>query len=146
MVFPGSYEFFADAGTVASVRLGMDEDGRSRGFGHVEFETAEDAQKALSKSGQILEGRDIFCDLARERGAPPSGGKDWSATYVHCLRNSSSRFCIACNKLCKGHQSGSGNPHGMYFLIILFILFEKSSNSFLSLQSKWRNSRRQTRL
>lgn len=59
----------------------MDEDGRSRGFGHVEFEYAEMAQKALAKSGQTVEGREIFCDLARERGAaPPSGGKEWGAT------------------------------------------------------------------
>lgn len=59
----------------------MDEDGRSRGFGHVEFETAEGAQKALSKSGHNVEGRDIFCDLARERGAAPQSG---GATYVYC--------------------------------------------------------------
>lgn len=68
----------------------MDEDGRSRGFGHVEFETAEAAQKALELSGQSVEGREIFVDLARERtNAPPSGGKDWGATYVHSLCNSS---------------------------------------------------------
>jgi nucleolin len=59
----------------------MDEDGRSRGFGHVEFETSEGAQKALAKSGLSVEGREIFCDLARERGAAPqSGGKEWGAT------------------------------------------------------------------
>ena len=81
LVFFGSYEFFADAGTVADVRIAMDEDGRSRGFGHVEFETSEGAQNALSKSGQSVEGREIFVDLARERGAaPPSGGKEWGAT------------------------------------------------------------------
>jgi nucleolin len=78
------YEFFADAGTVVSVRLGTDENGQSRGFCHVEFEDAEGAQKGLSKSGSLLEGREVFCDLARERGDPPSGGKDWAATYVQC--------------------------------------------------------------
>jgi len=47
----------------------------------VGFEYAELAQKALSKSGQTVEGREIFCDLARERGAaPPSGGKEYGAT------------------------------------------------------------------
>lgn len=77
------YEFFKDAGAVSDVRVAMDENGRSRGFGHVEFETEEGAEKALEKSGQSLEGREIFCDLARERGsAPQSGGKDWNSMYV----------------------------------------------------------------
>lgn len=55
------------------MRIAQDENGRSRGFGHVEFETEEAAKKAILKSGQNLEGRDIFCDLARERGATPGG-------------------------------------------------------------------------
>lgn len=68
---------------MADVRIAKDEEGNSRGFGHVEFETAEAAQKALSKSGQTVEGREIWCDLARERGAAtPGGGKDWSQTYA----------------------------------------------------------------
>jgi RNA recognition motif-containing protein len=79
-----SHEFFKDAGAVADIRIAQDETGRSRGFGHVEFETADGAKKALEKSGQSVLDREIFCDLARERGAatPASGGKDWSTTYV----------------------------------------------------------------
>ena len=55
------------------MRISQDENGRSRGFGHVEFETEEAAKKAVKKNGQNLEGRDIFCDLARERSATPGG-------------------------------------------------------------------------
>lgn len=35
-------------------------------------------------SGQSVLDREIFCDLARERGAatPATGGKDWATTYV----------------------------------------------------------------
>lgn len=79
-----SHEFFKDAGAVADIRIAQDETGRSRGFGHVEFETADGARNALQKSGQSVLDREIFCDLARERGAatPASGGKDWSTTYV----------------------------------------------------------------
>ena len=41
------WEFFGHAGTVKSVRIAMGEDGRPRGFCHVEFETTESASKAM---------------------------------------------------------------------------------------------------
>lgn len=79
-----SHEFFKAAGPIADIRIAQDESGRSRGFGHVEFESADGAKKALEMNGQSVLDREIFCDLARERGAatPASGGKDWSSTYV----------------------------------------------------------------
>ena len=38
-------EFFKDAGEVVDVRFSYEPDGRFKGFGHVEFATAEAAQK-----------------------------------------------------------------------------------------------------
>ena len=38
-------QFFAQIGEVVDVRLATHEDGHPKGFGHVEFATAEDAQK-----------------------------------------------------------------------------------------------------
>ncbi|KAH9571213.1 hypothetical protein CY35_02G082400 [Sphagnum magellanicum] len=68
-------EFFHDVGEVADVRLAKDENGRSKGYGHIEFETEEEAKKAVLKSGETLEGRDLFIDLAKERGASvPNAG------------------------------------------------------------------------
>ncbi|ONK65167.1 uncharacterized protein A4U43_C07F34380 [Asparagus officinalis] len=68
-------EFFGQAGEVVSVRLATSEDGSFRGFGHVEFATEADAQKALKMNGQDLLGRAVKLDLARERGTytPQSG-------------------------------------------------------------------------
>ena len=40
-----SDDFFKDAGEVVDVRFASDPDGRFKGFGHVEFATAEAAQK-----------------------------------------------------------------------------------------------------
>ena len=40
-----SKQFFEEAGEVVDVRLPTFEDGRMRGYGHVEFATAEAAQK-----------------------------------------------------------------------------------------------------
>jgi len=55
------------------VRIAQDENGWSCGFGHVEFETEEAAKKAIMKNRQNLEGKDIFYDLAWERGATFGG-------------------------------------------------------------------------
>ena len=40
-----SKQFFEEAGEVVDVRLSTYEDGSMRGYGHVEFATAEAAQK-----------------------------------------------------------------------------------------------------
>ena len=43
--------FFSQCGDVKQVRIALSEDGRSRGFGHVEFFSAESAKKALELAG-----------------------------------------------------------------------------------------------
>ncbi|KAL0723003.1 hypothetical protein Bca4012_037602 [Brassica carinata] len=65
--------FFKDAGEVVDVRFATNkEDGSFRGFGHVEFATAEQAQKALELHGTSMLGRDIRLDVAQERGERPA--------------------------------------------------------------------------
>ncbi|KAB2624064.1 nucleolin 1 [Pyrus ussuriensis x Pyrus communis] len=60
--------FFKDAGEVVDIRFASDPEGKFKGFGHVEFATAEEAKKALEFNGLELLGRDVKLDLARERG------------------------------------------------------------------------------
>jgi nucleolin len=43
--------FFKNCGPIKDVRIPMNEEGRPKGFAHVEFETAEAAQKALEFNG-----------------------------------------------------------------------------------------------
>jgi len=52
-------EFFSKAGTVVSAKVMTEgHGGRSRGFGFVDFQTAEDAQKAIAElDGNVWEGR-----------------------------------------------------------------------------------------
>ncbi|CAF2097957.1 unnamed protein product [Brassica rapa subsp. narinosa] len=65
--------FFKDVGEVVDVRFAMSkDDGSFRGFGHVEFATAEQAQKALELHGTSMLGRDIRLDVAQERGERPA--------------------------------------------------------------------------
>lgn len=72
--------FFKGAGEIVDVRFSSDREGVFKGFGHVEFATAEAAQKALELSGEDLLGRPVRLDLARERGSytPFSGNEKTS--------------------------------------------------------------------
>lgn len=47
------------------------ETGRSRGFGFVRFERAQDAQLALALDGTKLDGREIRVREAEDKGSPP---------------------------------------------------------------------------
>jgi len=75
---------FSDCGEVISASVQMDRNtGRSRGFGYVHFKSADAVQKALSKSGQEIDGRAINVDVstapnkvqARENRAKAFGDK-----------------------------------------------------------------------
>lgn len=68
--------FEADGRQVASVRIITDRDtGRSRGFGFVEFESGDDAQKAISAmNGKEFGGRALTVNEAREETRNGGGG------------------------------------------------------------------------
>jgi len=70
---------FAQAGTTEDVFLPTDrESARPRGFAFVEFESDEDAQKAIEKfNGYELGGRPLRVNAAedRPRGSGPGGGR-----------------------------------------------------------------------
>ncbi|MDE3236540.1 MAG: RNA-binding protein [Bacteroidota bacterium] len=62
-------EFFAEYGEVASAKIIMDKfTNRSRGFGFVEMNNEEAAQKAITElNGAIVEGRTIGVAIAKPR-------------------------------------------------------------------------------
>lgn len=67
-------EHFAQAGTVASATVITERDtGRSKGFGFVEYETDEDATKAIEMfDGQDMDGRDLRVNEARPKEDRPA--------------------------------------------------------------------------
>jgi len=69
-------KLFEVHGAVSSAKVITDrETGRSRGFGFVEMDSAEDAQKAIKAlNGKDLEGRSMSVNEARER-APRSDNR-----------------------------------------------------------------------
>ncbi|MBI4130775.1 RNA-binding protein [Candidatus Roizmanbacteria bacterium] len=60
-------EFFSQAGKVVSATVITDRmSGRSKGFGFVEYETEEEAQKAITElNGKELDGRKVAVNEAR---------------------------------------------------------------------------------
>ena len=63
-------EFFKQSGEVSDVRIPLREDGKLRGFAHVEFTTTEAAKEALKLNGAEMEGRPLKVDVAGSK--PPS--------------------------------------------------------------------------
>ena len=61
-------DFFSACGDVQSVKIITDRDtGRSRGFGFVEMDSSENAQKCVSElDGKDFSGRDIRVSIAKE--------------------------------------------------------------------------------
>jgi len=62
-------DIFKEFGEVSFVRIVTDrETGKSRGFGFVEFENAEDATRAKEEmNGKEIDGRELKIDFAQER-------------------------------------------------------------------------------
>lgn len=56
------WEFFGNE--VSTVRVAMNEEGRPRGFCHVEFNTPAAASEAMNLNGQELDGRAVRLDLS----------------------------------------------------------------------------------
>jgi cold-inducible RNA-binding protein len=69
--------FFEQAGTVDSAQVVTDRfSGRSRGFGFVEMSSSAEARTAIDTlNGQVLDGRTITVDEARESGRGGGGGR-----------------------------------------------------------------------
>ena len=69
-------ELFAAHGAVVSAKVITDrETGRARGFGFVEMEQDEDAQKAIqSLDGQEFKGRNLKVNVAKPREERSGGG------------------------------------------------------------------------
>jgi len=74
---------FEQIGPVKSVKIITDKfTGMSRGFGFVQMETKEDAEKAIEElNGHELEGRTIVVNQARERERRPQRSNGGGGGY-----------------------------------------------------------------
>jgi len=60
------------------VRIAQDENGRSRGFAHVEFSSNAEALEGMKLAGQQLDGREVRLDLSQSKRGGGGGGRGGS--------------------------------------------------------------------
>jgi nucleolin len=60
-------QLFEGCGDITNVRIATGDDGKPRGFAHIEFGSTEAAEKAVDLSGADLDGRNIRVDFSSPR-------------------------------------------------------------------------------
>lgn len=105
------YEEFQSIEGIVSARVVSDkETGRSRGFGYVDFENPEAAEKAYNeKSGAFLQGRDLRLDFA----AKPSGDSAPNARAADRARKHGDVISPASDTLFVGNLPFSANEESV---------------------------------
>jgi len=74
-------EVFAEAEGLSDIRLMIGQDGQSRGFAYIEFESVEAAQKALALNESEVDGRAIRLDYAGGRPTPDGNHRGGGGGY-----------------------------------------------------------------
>jgi len=100
-----------------------------RGYGHVEFATAEAAQKALEFANHDLMGRPVRVDIAVERGAyTPGSGRDNGSFHKSAPRSGNTVFI-------KGFNTSSGEDEVILccFCHHCFSIFSNNFSLYLTL-------------
>jgi polyadenylate-binding protein len=61
-------KLFAESGNITSVVIMKDDEGKSKGFGFINFDTPEAAAEAVEKNnGTLLEGKELWCGRAQKK-------------------------------------------------------------------------------
>lgn len=57
------------------MRVALNEDGKPRGFAHIEFDSEDAVKNALKLTGRTLDGREIRVDIAGSKGGRSGGDR-----------------------------------------------------------------------
>jgi len=86
------YDTFAGFGNILSCKVAFDENGNSRGFGFVHYETGEAAEESINKTnGKLMNGKKVFVGLfvpKKERQAQEDASPKWTNIFVKNLSKS----------------------------------------------------------
>ena len=76
------YDLFSEFGNILSCKVATGEEGKSKGYGYVHFETAEAAEFAIAKlNGLVIEEHQVYVGMFVKRNER-SGQADWTNLYV----------------------------------------------------------------
>lgn len=80
------YDTFASFGGILSCKVSQDENGNSRGFGFVHYETQESAEEAIkTTNGKLIAGKKVFVGFfvgKKERTALENASPKWTNIFV----------------------------------------------------------------
>jgi len=83
------YDTFTAFGNILSCKVSLDDQGNSRGFGFVHYETGEAAQEAITKTNnKLINGKKIFVGLfqaRKERSAQEGASPKWTNIFAKNL-------------------------------------------------------------
>eukprot|EP00607_Mallomonas_marina_P004625 CAMPEP_0182428938 /NCGR_PEP_ID=MMETSP1167-20130531/24762_1 /TAXON_ID=2988 /ORGANISM="Mallomonas Sp, Strain CCMP3275" /LENGTH=561 /DNA_ID=CAMNT_0024612169 /DNA_START=403 /DNA_END=2088 /DNA_ORIENTATION=+ len=78
----GLFDVFSVFGNILSCKVATDDNGVSKGYGYVHYETAEAAQDAILKvNGMMMEDQEVYVGLFVRR-QDRAGQSDWTNLYV----------------------------------------------------------------
>lgn len=106
-------EFFSKCGNIANIRIATNEDGRPRGFAHVEFDSEDAVKSALELTGKRLDGREIRVDVAGNKGGRSGGRFDRDRGHGRERYGRESRHSRSRSRS-HSHHDGSRERHGHY--------------------------------
>jgi nucleolin len=100
-------KLFDSCGKITEVRVTMGQDGRPRGFGYVEFSSADSVDKAISKTGADLDGRAVRVDFANSKRTDGGGSRSFGGG-----RNGGGSYGGGRDSYGGGRSNGGGNRRG----------------------------------
>lgn len=83
------YDTFAQFGNIVSAKVASDMQGQSKGYGFVQFDTAEAAQTAIDKvNGMLMNDKQVYVGPFQRRGERGGGPSTFNNVYVKNLHES----------------------------------------------------------
>ena len=80
------YDTFAQFGNIVSAKVATDSQGQSKGYGFVQFDTAEAAEGAISKvNGMLMNDKQVYVGPFQRRGERGGGPSTFNNVYVKNL-------------------------------------------------------------
>jgi polyadenylate-binding protein len=137
----GLFDVFSVFGNILSCKVATDENGNSKGYGYVHFETAEAAQEAIQKiNGMLLDDQEVVIGQFLRRQDRASQN-DWTNLYVKQFPESWNNAKLtevfgAYGPLASVYIATDGEGKSKCFGFVDFVTHEAAAKSLAELNGK----------